>query len=359
MLQDKTIDIAFLGLGRVYKHYKKILKDFNISGFKVVSVCDINKKKADEESQFWSCYSFCSLEEMLKKTKPNLIIILTPSGVHYENAKFALENNLNVLVEKPATMTPAKSLELYELSKQKGKMLGVAFQNRFNPSINFLKKIVDNGDLGEIITTAIRLRWCRFQAYYEDDWHGKWDMDGGVINQQAIHHLDALSWIFGPIDSVSAISENRLNTLEAEDTLVAALKFNNGSLGTIEATTAARDKDFEASLEVVSENGIVQIGGIALNQIKFLKLNTISEDEKFNIIKNYSRDVSSGYGTSHSHILQKTFNNLLEGKTDSPVPISTTLPTTYLVHALYKSVESMSWVKIKSLPESKNLGRNN
>ena len=359
MSKNKKIDIAFLGLGRVYEHYKKIIKDFNLTGYNTVGVCDVKKEKLLKESEYWGCNSFVCLEEMIAQTEPNLIIILTPSGLHYEHAKIALNNNLNVLIEKPATMTPSKSIELLELSKEKGKMLGVAFQNRFNPAIMFLKRIVEEERLGKIVTCAIRLRWCRFQSYYEDEWHGRWALDGGVINQQAIHHLDALSWIFGPIDSVSAISGNRLNSLEAEDTLVAVIKFENGSLGTIEATTAARDEDFEASLEVVSENGIIQIGGIALNKIKFLKLNNISESEKSNIIQNYSRDVSSGYGNSHSYILQKTFDNLLVGEISAPVPISTTLPTTYLVHALYKSVELGDWIKLNSFPKSENLGKEN
>ena len=110
------------------------------------------------------------------------------------------------------------------------------------------------------------MRWCRLQDYYEDGWHGTWKYDGGVINQQAIHHVDALNWLLGPVDSLTATITNRLNNLEAEDTLVSIMKFENGALGTIEATTAARPEDFEASLSVVGENGMVLVGGIALNK---------------------------------------------------------------------------------------------
>ena len=86
------------------------------------------------------------------------------------------------------------------------------------------------------------------KSYYEDGWHGTWAQDGGVINQQAIHHVDAINWLLGPIDSLTATISNQLNDLEAEDTLVAIMKFENGALGTIEATTAARPEDFAASL---------------------------------------------------------------------------------------------------------------
>ena len=359
MINSKKLSIAFIGLGRVYNHYKNILKDFKIYEVNVVGVCDKNKNKVNEEAKYWDCDGYQSYKDMIEAIDADLLLILTPSGLHYEHAKYCLENDLNVLVEKPLTMTPLKSIELMDLSKSRKKMLSVAFQNRFNPAIKFLKKIVREGSLGKIITVSIRLRWCRYQEYYEDDWHGTWLMDGGVINQQAIHHLDAMTWIFGPIDSVCASSENRLNKLEAEDTLVAIAKFKNGSLGTIEATTAARDEDFEASLEVISEGGIIQIGGIALNKIKFIKLKNLDKKVSEEIIQNFSQNVKTGYGLSHSEILENTFEALINGDINAPVEVSTTLPTTYLVHSIYKSVESNKWISLDSMPTSEKLGSEN
>src|SRR3546814_18835960 len=96
--------------------------------------------------------------------------------------------------------------------------------------------MVDGGRVGRLVTAGIRVHWCRGQDYYDDPWHGRWAMDGGVLAQQAIHHLDALQWLGGPIEAVCAAGEAMLNRLEAEDTAVAVVRFKSGALGTLEAT---------------------------------------------------------------------------------------------------------------------------
>ena len=173
-------------------------------------------------------------------------------------------------------------------------MLGVAFQNRLNPAILKLSEAVNNNRFGKITTGTIRLRWCREQEYYEDGWHGTWAQDGGVINQQAIHHVDALNWLLGPVDSVCATMGNRKNQLEAEDTMVAILRFASGAMGTIEATTAAT-KDVEASLSIIGETGMAVVGGIALNKIEVWDFEKpVHGDEEAK--QTHSQEVPSGYG---------------------------------------------------------------
>ena len=147
-------------------------------------------------------------------------------------------------------------------------MLGVVYQNRLNPAIQFLKNELNKGVFGKIITASIRLRWARYQDYYEDEWHGTWKQDGGVINQQAIHHVDVMNWLCGPVTEVCATGGNLINNLEAEDTMVGIIKFKNGSFGTIEATTGLRPKDQEASISIVGDKAIATVGGIALNKIE-------------------------------------------------------------------------------------------
>jgi predicted dehydrogenase len=235
-------------------------------------------------------------------------------------------------------------------------MYGTAFQNRLNPAIIALEKALRQNRFGKIITATIRLRWCRYQGYYEDGWHGTWSQDGGVINQQAIHHVDALNWLLGPIESINATITNRLNDLEAEDTLVAIMKFENGALGTIEATTAARPEDFEASLSVVGEEGMVLIGGIALNKIETWKfVEYVSEDEF--IPSQYSQEVETGYGISHGPLLQNIIDTLQSGEVNSLVPAEDAIDTARVVHALYRSDEEQCWVKLADNPVSNRLGK--
>ncbi len=352
----KKIKVAIVGCGRVAEHYKKILLSNKVKYINVVAVCDINKMKAKKFSKFFKCKDFQYLEEMIQKTNIDLIFLLTPSGIHYENAKYILEKNINLLMEKPTAFIPNQITTLSNIAKKRKLIAATAFQNRYNPSIQFLKKCLSQNKFGKIITSSVRLRWCRYNSYYQDDWHGTWKMDGGVTNQQAIHHLDCLIWLLGPIEKVSSMATKRLNKLEAEDTLVSIGKLKNGGLFTIEVTTAARPRDFEASLSVVGEKGLIEIGGIGLNKIE--KCEFKNNKLKFTQIKRkYSEKIDNGYGNSHVILINKIVQSLITKKILSPVPLETTVKTCEFVNAIYKSDELNKWVSIKKNIISKRLGR--
>jgi predicted dehydrogenase len=350
------IRIVIIGCGRVAQHYKKIFDSDVVSNFIIIGFHDILNERSEDFAQHFNTTSYLSLELMLKANKPDLVLILTPSGMHYQHTKVSFEYGCNVLCEKPISMLPSEAEELNEIATKKNLMYCTAFQNRLNPAISALRSAIKENRFGKIITATIRLRWCRYQDYYEDSWHGTWSKDGGVINQQAIHHVDALNWLVGPIESVNASITNRLNDLEAEDTIVAIMKFQNGALGTIEATTAARPEDFEASLSVVGEKGMVLVGGIALNKILTWEFVEGNSTDKL-IPEQYSQEVENGYGVSHGLLLQSIIDSLLEGNIDTISPPEDAISTTKIVHALYKSDEIRSWVDLADNPVSNRLGK--
>jgi predicted dehydrogenase len=355
-MKNKNIRIVAIGCGRVAQHYKKIFDSGVVSNWELVGFHDILIDRSEYFAEHFNTKSFDSFELMLEKKKPDLVLILTPSGLHYQHTKIAFNYDCHVLCEKPITMLPSQAEELKKIAFERNLMYGTAFQNRLNPAIIALEKAIKGNRFGKIITATIRLRWCRYQDYYEDGWHGTWLQDGGVINQQAIHHVDAINWLLGPIESVNATITNRLNDLEAEDTLVAIMKFENGALGTIEATTAARPEDFEASLSVVGEKGMVLVGGIALNKIEtwtFIESNL--EDES--IPDQFSQEVETGYGISHGPLLQGVIDALQINSIDTLVSVDDAVNTARVVHALYKSDEDQCWIKLKDKPVSKRLGK--
>lgn len=355
-MNNAPIRIAAIGCGRVAQHYRKILDAGMVSGWQMVGFCDVLADRAADFAGHFGAQAFGCYEDMLDRCRPDLVLVLTPSGLHYPHTLLALERGLHVLVEKPITMLPSQARELDALARAKGVMYGVAFQNRLNPAIRCLREALDRGRFGRVVTATIRLRWCRYQDYYEDGWHGTWAQDGGVINQQAIHHVDALNWLLGPVDAVCAVTGNRLNWLEAEDTMVAAVRFKSGALGTIEATTAARPEDFEASLSVVGEKGMALIGGIALNKVETWRfIEVLSEDAE--APQKFSRDVPNGYGLSHGPLLQQVIDTLRAGGTEPPVPAQQAISTTELVHALYRSDELGGWISLASQPVSERLGK--
>ncbi|MBI04999.1 MAG: oxidoreductase [Pelagibacteraceae bacterium] len=352
----KKIKIGIIGCGRVSEHYKKLLLSKKITNYIVLAVCDINLNKAKLLSSHFKCDYYNSINKMLKNTNFDLIFLLTPSGYHYKQAKYIISKKINVLIEKPTAFFPNEIKKISTLAKKNQVIACTAYQNRFNPAVQFLKKNIDNGNFGKIVSSSVRLRWCRYNAYYNDEWHGTWKMDGGVINQQAIHHIDCISWILGPINKVCSIATKRLNKLEAEDTLVSIVEFKNKSLGTIEATTAARPRDFEASISIVGEKGIIEIGGIGLNKIE--KCEFVKGNKNFAYIKKkYSENIENGYGNSHIILINKIIKNILNKKIASPVPVETTIKTCEFVNALYKSNEINKWVKVGGNNLSKQLGK--
>jgi len=355
-MNKDRIKIAIIGCGRVAQHYKKIFDSGVVSSYKIVGCCDVLIDRAEAFAKHFKTISYQSIDLLIDEQKPDLVLILTPSGFHYEHSKKVINRGCHVLCEKPISMTPNQAEELEQLACKSNLMYGVAFQNRFNPAIVELERAIKENRFGKIITATIRLRWCRYQEYYEDGWHGTWSQDGGVINQQAIHHVDAVNWLLGPIESVNATSANRLNKLEAEDTIVAILNFKSGALGTIEATTAARPEDFEASLSVVGEKGMALVGGIALNKIEIWNfIDSLPVDK--NIPSVSSQDVDTGYGLSHGPLLQKTIDHLKNKNIVAPVSAKDGIATTKLIHALYKSDEIKNWVKLSENPLSKRLGK--
>lgn len=350
------IRFGILGAGRVVQNrYIEVFRD-ELKGARVAAVCDLVPRLADQAASHLNAEPIYEMEQLLARNDVDVVLVATESGNHFRHVRQALDAGKHVVVEKPPALIPDEIIKNEEAASNKTLMYAPVFQNRFNPAMRILKEHFDRGRFGKLVLATVRLRWCRYQDYYEDGWHGTWKMDGGVINQQAIHHVDALQWVCGPVHEVSAMQSNALNRMEAEDTTVANVKFEDGALGVIEATTAARPEDFEASLSVVGEKGFVVVNGIALNWIDTWQfVDSLPEDET--IPEQFSQKVPTGYGLSHGPLLQEIVNRIAQGRTDPPITGSDCVPTVNLVHALYRSAETGGIVRLRDGLLSSRLGK--
>lgn len=353
---SSPVRFALLGCGRVAGRYQEVFNG-EVEGGRVVACCDLDRAKAAAAAaNLGGAAVFEDARAMLAEVRPDVVCILSESGHHYDHARLVLESGCNVVIEKPVAMLPDHAYAIGELARSRGLMATVVKQNRWNPAMVALKAAMDAGRFGRVITATIRLRWCRQQSYYEDGWHGTWAMDGGVINQQAIHHIDALQWVCGPLDAVAALGDHRLMTLEADDTTVAALRFANGALGTLEATTAARPCDVEASLSVVGESGMAVIGGMALNQVEtWTFVNPLPGDAE--APARFSQVVPTGYGLGHGPYLQAVIDRVAKGDLSPVLAPEDAVKSLEIVHALYASMEAEGWVRMADKPQSRRLGR--
>jgi predicted dehydrogenase len=278
-LVDK-VKVAVVGTGRVFQHYKALYIKGLLPGIEIVGLFDLDPVALDSDFSIVKVKHFRSLEELLKADFVEAVFILTPSGTHFQIAKEVIKAKKATLIEKPMCLNVADAKELQDLAIQNGVYLQSILQNRFNPAVLKLKELLASGQVTQPISGGLRLRWSRKSNYYQDAWHGTWKLDGGVISQQAIHHIFALDNLFGPLQSVNVQSFKRKHSLEAEDTAVGFVKSVSGVPFTLELTTAASEVDFEASISLVCSQGVVSIGGIALNELLVFKSSVVGKGQE-------------------------------------------------------------------------------
>lgn len=348
------VRFALLGCGRVSSRHVDALIHKS-TGCELVAVCDTVVERARAYARELGVPAFASAPEMYAALPIDVVDIATPSGFHAEHALEAMERGLNVVVEKPMALRLGDAARMQAEAERRGLTLWVAHQNRYNPALIAARRAVEEGRLGKLVLATIRLRWFREQSYYDqDDWHGTWAMDGGVLSQQAVHHVDALRWIGGDVVSVEAQCATRLARMECEDTVVGTVRFASGALGAIEATTAARPCDLEASLSLLGEHGTIVVGGIAMNRIEQWQF-TEPTDEDARIPAEHSIEVPNGYGFGHNDLFTNVARSIRDG---APVSIGAQdgIDTLRLLHAVYASDERRARVAMAERPESGRLG---
>jgi predicted dehydrogenase len=349
------INFALVGCGRISKRHSELLGENQIAGAQLVAVCDKIVSKAQVIADKYSIPVYSCLHDMMKAEKIDVVVVLTESGLHAQHTIELAPYGAHVVVEKPMALTLDDADAMIEACDKHGVKLFVVKQNRFNVPIVQLRKALDQGRFGKLIMGTIRVRWCRPQAYYDQDsWRGTWAYDGGVLTNQASHHVDLLEWMMGDVESVFAKSKNALADIEAEDTAVVILKFRNGALGVIEATTAIRPKDLEGSISILGETGSVEVGGFAVNEMKTWNFTEIHEEDG-EVIEKYSVNPPNVYGFGHQAYYEHVVD-CLDNETAQLVDGLQGRKSLELINAIYESIETGEEVKLRFTPKYSKLG---
>ena len=217
--------IFIIGCGRIFKkHIQSIL--FLKKKIIIVGIADNQSARLKSSAKLLKVDGFLDYKIGIKKTNPDLVVILTPSGSHAENILDVLKLKKNIIVEKPMCLKISDGLKIIKLSKKFKKKVFVVMQNKFNLPVLKLRKDLKKSKFGNIFHSSVIVRWRRDQKYYNNDsWRGTWKLDGGVISNQASHHLDLLRTIMGEPISVFAKSANHLAKIQCEDTALIIFKF--------------------------------------------------------------------------------------------------------------------------------------
>lgn len=307
-----TISFAIVGCGHIAnKHIESIR---NIPNTMLAAVCDTNPERLKEYTATHRVRGYLSLEEMLEKESGlDAISICTPSGLHAPLAVQAAQAKKHIVVEKPIALTLEDADRIIQACEDNGVKLAVVHPNRFRPAVMKLKKLKDQGLFGKLSHVNATVRWNRNQAYYDQaPWRGTKALDGGVLMNQAIHNLDLMYWLTGPVEEVQAYNATRLRDIEAEDVSVAVLKFKDGTLGIIEAAATIYPKNYEESLSIFGETGTAVISGRTANRIKHLIFEGVPEEETARIIEQVEQDP---FGTpGHQHIIADMVDAIREDR---------------------------------------------
>ena len=349
------IRFGLLGCGRIAKRHSELLGGGHIDGASLVAVCDGVRARADAIASKFGVSASYDIDEFLARGDIDAVAVLTPSGMHPAHVIACARAGKHVVVEKPMALRLQDADDMIRACDSAGVKLFIVKQNRFNVPIVKAREALDAGRFGKLILGTVRVRWCRDQAYYDQDaWRGTWAQDGGVLTNQASHHIDMLEWFFGDVVSVHARAITALASIETEDTAVATLKFRSGALGIIEATTATRPTDLEGSLSILGEKGTVEIAGFAMNAIRHWRFADELASDK-DVIEKFSVNPPDVYGFGH----QAYYRHVIDCLTSRGVALVDGLEgrkSLELISALYESIETGQEVPLRFVPRLSRLG---
>ena len=234
-----ALGFGIIGCGMISAFHARAIAE--VRGAKLVACYSRRRASAERFAAEHHSTPYDSLDTMLADPQVDVVSVCTPSGAHQEPAVAAARAGKHVIIEKPLEVTLRRCDRIIRECDKHGVKLGVVFQSRFHAAAGRLKRAVDIGRFGRLTVGDAYVKWYRSQEYYDSKaWRGTWALDGGgALMNQAIHTVDLLTWIMGPVVEVQAHTATLAHKrIEVEDTAMATVRFANGALGVIEATTA-------------------------------------------------------------------------------------------------------------------------
>jgi len=298
-MMGTTLKFGVIGCGRISGNHLRALACDRVEA-RVVAVSDLQEERACRAGTQYGVPHYRDYHEMLARHPDiDVLDVLTPTGHHARHVIDLARYGKHIVVEKPMALRVSDCDLMIDACRRGGGRLFVMKQNRYNLAVVAARQALEAGRFGKMVMGTVRVRWKREQSYYAADaWRGTWELDGGVMAQQASHHLDLLQWFMGPVSQVQCRTATRLMDIEVEDTAAGLFTFESGALGVFEATTATRPRDLEASLSLLGERGSVILGGNAVNRVEHWQFEH-EQPEDDQIRSNMSQEVPNVYGHGH------------------------------------------------------------
>ncbi len=288
-----------------------------------------------------------SVQYMRKALEEGRFGRLSHGAAHVRWNRDCIEAGCNVIIEKPIALSIADADAIIAAGEKAGVVVCANHQNRFNKSVQYMRKALEEGRFGRLSHGAAHVRWNRGKSYYEQaPWRGTWAQDGGCLMNQCIHNIDLLRWFMGDeIDEVMAYTDQLLHPyLEAEDLGMALVKFSNGSYGLIEGTTNVFPRNLEETLYLFGEKGTAKAAGTSDNIIEEWRFDDDIDDPE-EIKKIFSENPPNIYGFGHTPLYADVIEAIKTGRPPL-VDARAGKRALELVLAIYKSAAEHRPVKL-------------
>ncbi|OFW81016.1 MAG: hypothetical protein A2201_01460 [Alicyclobacillus sp. RIFOXYA1_FULL_53_8] len=268
--------VGIVGCGFIgQKHMRGLLR---LNDVQLIGVYDVlagrmddlvNEYQTNRTHTAQPVTAYTTYQEMLDSPTIDVIAVTTPSGLHSGIAMEALQAGKHVILEKPMTLSLQEARAILTLAAKVDKQVAVCHQKRFLPHLQFVRKVIESGSLGQLVYGGVSVFYNRDNAYYQSaTWRGTWRHDGGVLLNQGIHDIDLLLWMMGKPDSVQGNIARLSHAIETEDTAAALLQMSNGALARIEVTVSAPRGASHERLDLVGTQGSIALSGKMLESVQ-------------------------------------------------------------------------------------------
>ena len=352
LLRETLMSIGFgiIGCGMISRFHARAIGD--IRGAKLVACYSATPASADKFAAEQHCTAYHSLDKLLANPAVDVVTICTPSGAHMEPCLAAAKAGKHVICEKPLDITLSRIDKMIAACDKAGVILSTIFPSRFHRSSQLMKHAIDKGRLGRLTLGDAYVKWYRTQQYYDSGaWRGTWSLDGGgALMNQAIHSVDLLTWMMGPVAEVTAHTTMLAHErIEVEDVAVATLKFASGALGVIEASTAVWPGELKR-IEIHGTQGSIAMREEDIIRWEFAKKTKTDEE----LLAKMAGKTQTGGGAAdpkaighHGHT--GLFKDALEAIKKRKKPLSDGTEgrrSVEIILAIYKSAETGKTVQL-------------
>ncbi|SEJ80353.1 Predicted dehydrogenase [Arthrobacter sp. yr096] len=253
---------AIIGCGDISTvHFSAIA---TLGDVELVAVCDTDPGRLGAAAAAHGVPGYADFLDMLREVSPDVVHVCTPHHLHASVAADCLERGVNVIVEKPLAHTLAEGKRLIEVAERSPAKIAVCFQNRYNATSRAMRKMLDDGGLGQVIGASATVMWHRDGDYYRSrPWRGTWaEGGGGLMMNQAIHTVDLLQWLVGDVAKVEGRASTRslAGVIEVEDTAEFVAEHVGGARSVFYATLA-NAVNAPVTLDIVTEKATLSLRG--------------------------------------------------------------------------------------------------